>query len=126
MTTETTTLPKVETHVLNIHELMEFMDEILAKSEDKFANKMNPAEFMERTMPLFGLVEGENFIIINNEYAEDNNPVEAYAQLFNRYYEDATIGYNVLMGSHKVVVGSVDHDDEDYELTGIDFPAEDD
>lgn len=79
-------------YFFDINELKEYFEEQAAKAGDKFSNFEPFEDFLDRTMPDYGLVNDGKFVILRNDYAEENNPLSSYAEAINEHYEDSKIG----------------------------------
>lgn len=112
--------------VFDIAELKDFMDAEAAKAEGKFFNKIAPSQFLEQTMHLFGVVTDGHLFILDNGVDDAYNPLNSYIDEFNRYYEDAKIGFSLTEAPVQLVPDTIDISEDEWEAAGIQMPAEDD
>lgn len=71
-------------HINNVAEV------IRATAEDEgvdISNKTDPVEFLTDVVPEFGaFVDSKMFVVINNEYAGDYNPLDELSMFIAAYY----------------------------------------
>lgn len=94
---------------------------------------VEPADFIEKVMPNFGVVVGEHFVMVYNEYYEGYNPTSNFLHSAHTYYFGDSDLYSIIgtfedifdwLGGEEVTGGAEPLGVDIAKELGLDYPGE--